>query len=94
MRREVGIDSVSHPPPPYPPVYFYHFPRLFTANTRATLPELIMDSQASTFCQVLPHSLGLALLSWQPSIQEHGGEGWLCAGAGCDVLSWVGGGVA
>lgn len=30
--------------PPRPPVSFYHFPRLFTANTRATLPKLIMET--------------------------------------------------
>lgn len=71
---------------PFFPVSFYHFPRLFTTNTRAALPELIMDSQAAIYCQVLPHGLGLAPLSWRPSIQEHGGEGWLCAGAGCDML--------
>lgn len=34
-------DGVSHPLP------FFHFPRLFTTNTRATPPELIMDSQAA-----------------------------------------------
>lgn len=76
-------------PPPLLSVSPYHFPRLFTANTRATLPELFMDSQAAIYCQVLPHCMGLTLLSWQPSIQEHGAEevgGWLCAGSGCDVL--------
>lgn len=65
--------------------FFYHFRRLFTTNTRATPPELIMDSQAANYCQVLPHSQCLTLLSWEPSIQEHGGEGW-CACAGCDAL--------
>lgn len=102
-KREPAIisqDSVSHPFPLFPPISSYHFPRLFTTNTRATLPELITDSQATIYCQVLPHGLGLTLLSWQPSIQEHGAEvgcvrvcigerggclGWLCAGAGCDV---------
>lgn len=47
--------------PPLLPVSFYNFPRLFTANTRAALPELIMDSQPAIYCQVLPHSLSLAL---------------------------------
>ena len=52
-----------------------------------------MDSQAAIYCQVLPHGLGLAPLSWRPSIQEHGGEGRLCAGAGCDMLRVGGWGV-
>lgn len=47
------------------------------------------NSQTTNYCQVRPQSLGIALLPWQPSIQEHGAEGWLCAGAGCDVLRGV-----
>lgn len=47
------------------------------------------NSQTTNYCQVRPQSLGIALLLWQPSIQEHGAEGWLCAGAGCDVLRGV-----
>lgn len=99
----LGIGGTEMDTPFHPNFAFYHFPRLFTTNTRATLPELIMDSQAATYCQVLPHSLGLAWSSWQPSIQEHGGESlvvcwcWLwCVGGmqggvvWCHSVAWRG----
>lgn len=37
-----GKDGVTHPSPS--PVFFYHFQGLFIANTRITLPELIMET--------------------------------------------------
>lgn len=35
---------------PLHPISLYHFPRLFTTNTRAALPWLIMDSHAAMRC--------------------------------------------
>lgn len=88
--------------PPLPPVSPYHFPRLFTANTTPTLPELIMCSQTAIFCQVLPHGLGLTVvLATQHPRRQRGWRGsvvcccwWWCAESGgvtwCHPMAWRG----
>lgn len=84
-RRHYGQDSVTHPSPSS--CLFLSFPKTVYRKHKSNAAQAHYgNSQATKYCQVLPHSLGLALLPWQPSIQEHEAEGWLCAGAGCDVL--------
>lgn len=46
--KELYRYILNNVPPPSPfPFPLYNFPRLFTTNTRAALPELIMNSHAA-----------------------------------------------
>lgn len=94
-----GKDGVTHPSPSS--CLLLSFPKtVYCKHKNNSAWAHYGNSQATKYCQVRPQSLAIALLPWQPSIQEHGAEGWLCAGAGCDVLRgglhdvipWHGGG--